>query len=156
MSTKDATTDTEGLVLALRARGVDATDLRHCVHEASHALDAKMRGPWSNEGVSVAMKRLGPGRAAASEIRARAVEQIVCKRLGVVTKPLDYWVGMSVMESCKFREPFLSFKDALAAATRSMGTRAAEERATEILALAAKPVKVKRRAGTRATSDIAR
>lgn len=129
----------ETLLLALRARGVDATDLRHCVHEASHALDGKMRGPWSNEGVSAAMKRLGPGRAARSEILARAVEQIVCKHLGVETKGLDHWVGVSVMEAIKFRDPFLEYESALDAATRAMTTTEAEERATEIMALAVVP-----------------
>jgi hypothetical protein len=124
------------LLLALRARGVDNTDLRHCVHEASHALDAKMRGKWTNTAVSAAMKRLGPGRAAASELLARAVEQIVCARLGVETKTLDHWVGVSCMEAIKFRDPFLSYPEALAAARRSMGTKAAEARAAEILALA--------------------
>lgn len=133
--------EAENLLLALQAKGVDATDLRHCVHEASHALDAKMRGRWSNEACSYAMERMGPGRAAASELLARAVEQIVCERLGVETKPLDYWVGMSVMEACKFRDPFLSYKDALAAATRQMKSKAADERATEIVALAMKPKK---------------
>jgi hypothetical protein len=135
-ATREQPVSAETLVLVLRARGVDATDLRHCIHEASHALDAKMRGPWSNEGVSAAMKRIGPGRAAASEILARAVEQLVCKSLSVETKPLDYWVGMSVMEAAKFRDPFLGYKEALAAAKRTMGTKTATGRATEILALA--------------------
>ena len=138
----------EALVLALRARGVDDIDLRHCVHEASHALDAKMRGPWSNTAVSNAMKRLGPGRAARSELLARAVEQLVCKRLGVETKSLDYWVGMSVLEAIKYRDPFLDHEEALAAAERLMKTAEAQERAAEILALAAKPAKVSATTGT--------
>lgn len=126
----------EALVVALRARGIDETDLRHCVHEASHALDAKMRGLWSNSAVSAAMKRLGPGRAAVSELLARAVEQIVCKRLGVETKSLDHWVGISVMEASKFGDRFLDYRTALDIANRTMTTSEAEGRATEILALA--------------------
>jgi hypothetical protein len=129
----------DALVLALRARGVDDSDLRHCVHEASHALDAKMRGPWSNTAVSAAIKRLGSGRAAASEILARAVEQIVCKRLGVETMALDYWVGISVVEAIKFRDPFLDYVDALGAAQRMMNSPAAKKRATDILAVATDP-----------------
>ncbi len=134
----------DAIVLALRARGVDSTDLRYCVHEASHALDAKLREPWSNKAVDRAMKRIGPVRAARSEILARAVEQLVCKRLGVETRSLETWVGMSVMEAIKFRDPFLSYEDALVAAKRTMGTAEAEDRATEIVALVMKADGVKR------------
>ena len=135
MSRRSRKTSAESLVLTLRARGVDDTDLRHCVHEASHALDAKLRHPWSNKRIDAAMKRIGPGRAARSEILARAVEQIVCKRLGVETETLDHWVGMSVMEAIKFRDPFLSYEQALGAAKRAMDTVEAKNRATEIIAL---------------------
>jgi hypothetical protein len=134
-------TEAAALVGVLRARGVDNTDLRHCVHEASHALDAKMRGPWSNEAVSRAMKRLGPGRAARSELLARAVEQIVCKRLGVETTPLDKWIFTSCMEAIKFGDPFLKYEDALTAARSIMATAEAAARATEIIALDALPAK---------------
>ena len=135
MSRRSRKTSAESLVLTLRARGVDDTDLRHCVHEASHALDAKLRHPWSNKRVDDAMKRIGPGRAARSEILARAVEQIVCKRFGVETEKLDHWVGMSVMEAIRFRDPFLSYEQALGAAKRAMDTVEAKNRATEIIAL---------------------
>jgi hypothetical protein len=134
--------DADDLVLALRRLGVDSpdlrhTDLRHCVHEASHALDARMRGPWSNKAVSVAMKRLGPGRAARSELLARAVEQLVCERLGVKTQSLEHWIGVSVLEAIQFRDPFLEYAQALEAANRMMKTTEASDRATEIIALAA-------------------
>lgn len=135
MSRRSRKTSAESLVLTLRARGVDDTDLRHCVHEASHALDAKLRHPWSNKRIDAAMKRIGPGRAARSEILARAVEQIVCKRLGVETETLDHWVSMSVMEAIKFRDPFLSYEQALGVAKRAMDTVEAKNRATEIIAL---------------------
>lgn len=138
VTAKNGQPSPEALVIALRKRGIDDTDLRHCVHEASHALDAKMRGPWTNTAVSAAMNRIGPGRAACSEILARAVEQIVCKRLGVETKALDHWIGISCKEAIKFRDPFLDYTQALDAAKRAMGTKEADKRAAAILSLAAK------------------
>jgi hypothetical protein len=132
------TTSAESLLRALNAKGVDMSDLRHCIHEASHALDAKLRGTWSNKAVDDAMRRIGPVRAAASEIFARAIEQIVCAALGVETKSLDYWIGMSCREAAKFGNPFLDYKTALLAAKRRMGTKDAKERASEIMALASR------------------
>ena len=123
------------LVGVLRGRGVDSTDLRHCVHEASHALDAKLIEPWTNRNVASAMKRLGPGRAAASELLARAVEQLVCARVGVTILPLEKWIFTSCMEAMKFRDPFLGYEEALSAARRSMDSEEARERADQILSL---------------------
>lgn len=151
-ATVDVGDRVSALVRALRARGVDETDdLRHCVHEASHALDAKMRGPWSNEAVSDAMRRIGPGRAARSEILARAVEQIVCKALGVETRSLDTWVGTSVMEAIKFRDPFFDYATAIAAAKRTLEMPEAKTRAAEILALDV-PAKANRKRRSKSVS----
>lgn len=133
------------LLRALRAKGVDSTDVRHAVHEASHALDAKMRVSWSNDFVAVAMRRIGPGRAARSEVLARAVEQIVCQCVGIETRPLEHWIGTSVMEAIKFRDPFLSYEDALKAAREAMGSKEADARATEILALVEKKRRARRK-----------
>lgn len=111
----------EKLLLALRARGVDSTDLRHSVHEAVHAFDAKLpEGEWSNERVAAAMKRIGPGRAARSEVMARAVEQLVCKRVGIEIRPIEHWAGISVMEAIKFGDPFLTFRQAEEAMKNAM------------------------------------
>lgn len=136
----------EKLLRAIRACGVDSTDLRHAVHEAHHALDAKLpAGKWDTWALDRAIKRMGPGRAAASEIAARAAEQVVCERLGLKTKPLDEWVGTSVMEAIKFRDPFLSYDQALEAAKRRLSSPDAQKDADRIMALADAPAPKKRR-----------
>lgn len=144
----------EKLLLALRSRGIDSTDLRHAVHEAHHALEAKVpEGKWETWTIDRAVKRMGPGRAAASEIAARAVEQVICERLGVPTKPLEDWVGTSVMEAIKFGDPFLSYTDALDAAKRRMASLQTKLEADRIMALAEVPFpKPKRKRATRNAS----
>jgi hypothetical protein len=44
---------------------------------------------------------LGRGEAAANEIMARAVEQIVCRDLGVECWPIEYTAALACIESIK-------------------------------------------------------
>lgn len=146
-------TTAEDVILAIRARGSDATDLRDAAHEAWHAIEAAIpEGQWDRNTISARVKRKGRGWAAASEVKARAVEQIVCQRMGVPAgrHKLEDWVGTSCMEAIKFREPFLPYTDALAAVKRYMASKDVQKDADTIIALATKATpatKRRRKAG---------
>lgn len=127
----------EALILAIRAHGCDAITLRDAVHEALHALEAELpRGRWDRQSIHVAVKRMGVIKAAASEIMARAVEQIVCTRLGVRTQSVELWALTSCMEACTFGEPFFPCDAAVKAIDAMMSTRRAASWADRIIALA--------------------
>lgn len=126
----------ETLILAIRAHGSDATNLRDAVHEALHALDAELpKGKWDRQSIHDGVKRMGIVKAAASEAMARAVGQIVCQRLGVATKPVEHWALISAMEACGFNEPFFPFDIAEKAIVTLMSTRRAALWADRIIAL---------------------
>lgn len=89
------------LIAAIQARGSDATDLRDAAHEAHHALDAKVRGKWDRESIHRAISRLPPYQQLRAEISARAVEQIVCRDLGVDCDTVEKWAFIAEMEMLK-------------------------------------------------------
>jgi hypothetical protein len=135
----------EEVLLAIRARGCETTNLRDAAHEAHHAIEASVpEGKWGREAISKAVKRMGPGRAARSEIVARAVEQIVCERLGVTVKPLEERVGTSCMEAIKFREPFLDYDAAVTATKNALTSKTTLAAADTIIALADVPFTAKK------------
>lgn len=75
------------IIAAVQARGSDADDLRDAVHEAVHGLLGNLSS-WERESLHRKLvERLGSshGRIGllSEEITARAVEAIVCERLGV-------------------------------------------------------------------------
>lgn len=88
------------IIGAVQARGNDATNLRDAAHEACHALDYAVEGPWDRESIHDARP---PERssAIASEIRARAVERLVCERLGQPIENPDHWLFIAVMETTR-------------------------------------------------------
>lgn len=127
------------VVQAIRARGSDTNNLRDAAHEAHHAIETKVpNGKWDRDTISKAVKRLGPGFAAASEIAARAVEQVVCERLGVACAPLPERVLTACMEAMKFREPFMDYDTAHRLVESRLKTDEVQRDADAILALVGK------------------
>jgi len=136
----------QAIIDAVRARGNNPRNLRDAAHEAHHALDAKVRGKWDRENIHRHVRRMGNGRAALSEIMARAVEQIVCARCGVDPGgDVDHWALMSAMESIKndrvdiWRIGKLTLADLI---KREMGSPDAQAAADAVCALAAPTAEV--------------
>lgn len=146
MTTSTPTTPTlpvsaEAVVLAVRALGSDTTNLRDAAHEASHALELRVpRGKWSRVTIDryAQRKKLGRGDIS-SEILARAVEQIVCERLGVPIASVDRLAAVAAMESNKLDR--VSFDpDVFASMVRQMmSSKRAGEMADAVIALAKAP-----------------
>jgi hypothetical protein len=92
----------ERLIAAVRKRGSDARDLRDAVHEASHGLRLKMHlDTWDREEIHAACMDLRPGDVYVEELMARAVEQVVCDRLGQPAGPVKEWAHITWMEAFK-------------------------------------------------------
>jgi len=95
------------LIAYATSHGIEAIDVRQAAHEIAHVQDAKLPQaiPWSYDEVYRGALAVCTGsdgkldRAAyvRLEIRARAIEQIVCRELG---EPYDVlaWTGICYME----------------------------------------------------------
>lgn len=140
----------DALVAAVRARGSDADDARDAAHEALHALRAGrpwQRGRrhvladgWDREVIHAALVRSKRGRERigaylfAEEVLARAVERIVCRRVGHDIGDPEHWLFIAAMEGTKtgFNVRMADWREAADAVERS--ARAAEW-ADRVLAL---------------------
>ncbi len=93
----------QAIIDAIRHNGSDAGDLRDAAHEACHAIEVGLRGPWDRESIHRALSRQrGPGAMVVLEIRARAVEQMVCASLGVDPGgDIEHWAFVAIMEAAK-------------------------------------------------------
>lgn len=92
----------EEVVQAVRAMGSDARDLRDAAHEAHHALDAGVKpGCWDRETIHNALVRIGRAEGLASEVMARAVEQLVCADFGVPYGDEERWITIACLELAK-------------------------------------------------------
>jgi hypothetical protein len=97
------------IVQYVQGRGSDASDLRDAAHEAYHAIYAHAKR-WDRESIHKALckrirKNWGRGEYYRSELirqelRARAVEWIVCETLGV-EYDLDKWADSVFWEAAK-------------------------------------------------------
>jgi hypothetical protein len=87
------------LVTAVRALGSDAEDARDAAHEACHALEWGVTKRWTRDNIHARRPRTASEKTG-SEILARAVEAIVCKRLGI-KYPVKKWAFMCWMEMLK-------------------------------------------------------
>lgn len=128
----------EALLLAIRARGSDARDLRDAAHEACHALAWNVKGKWTRKKIEAS----NPYRSRAKmllgvndEITARAVEQLVCARLGVECDPVSRAVMTMCMETVKFEGIKLPYNEMVMAVEARMESKAAAEMAERVLAL---------------------
>lgn len=97
------------ILAAIRARGCeahggesDAGEFRHAVHEAVHGLRLKVP-TWKNAAIHRACTKVRPGDRLVEELIARAVEQLVCQRLGVEIMSVEKYAFITCMESLKHR-----------------------------------------------------
>lgn len=114
---RDRAVASADLVDAIRRRGCDARDLRDAAHEACHALDLGLSGSWGRERINAALlakvKRpqqsldlevtlyghaVDLGEFVAAELRARAVESMVCRAFDV-KYDVARWAGVSFAET---------------------------------------------------------
>lgn len=146
----------DALIAIIRANGNDATTLRDAAHEAHHAIESGTpAGKWDRETINRYVTKMGRGNAARSEIRARAVEQIVCRRFGVDPGTVDHWAFIACMEAMKFRAPFFGdMATVIDLINRTMATPEAEAWADAVMALRA-PDPVAKTKRTRARKVVA-
>jgi hypothetical protein len=132
------------VIAAVRARGNDAKDLRDASHEACHAIEAGIATGWKRDAIHSALSaKVGDTRAGlwVAEMRARAVEQIVCERLGVDPgMALDDAVGLAIMESLHFGLPWAEHDVSVSLARRQMTDPTTLRIVEQILALPGQPM----------------
>ena len=130
----------ESIIAAIRANGSDATDLRDAAHEACHALQWGVKKKWTRENIHA--KKPKPHRifgdiGVRDEIDARAVEQLVCARLGVECGSVDHWAHICWMESLHNERVLLPAGDWLADQIRlQMRSKRCADLANQVTALA--------------------
>lgn len=98
----------KGIIEYVRSRGSDTSNLRDAVHEACHALEAKIEN-WDRNSIHEAMQKI-PTRIP-SEITARAVEQIVCSDLGVSIATIETWCHIACTEATTLGFKFCSYTE---------------------------------------------
>lgn len=103
------------VLAAVRSRGSDAEDFRGAVHEATHALQAKVPPPWDRERVNGYLARFcegRPERLVEAEARARAAEMVACRQVGI-EYDAPGWLAISVIEAGRFgiSIPVVAFAD---------------------------------------------
>lgn len=80
--------------------GCDATNIRDAAHEMCHALETGT-DDWSRNGVHEGLvDKWERGDLVAAEIRARAVERMVCEDFSV-EYDIDHWMMIAWMETTK-------------------------------------------------------
>jgi hypothetical protein len=125
------------LLDAIRARGSDATSLRDAAHEACHALKWGVKKRWTRDNIHAKKPRVR-AYGVADEIEARAVEQLVCRGLGVDCGTVDHWAHVCWMETLKNERISLPAGDWLADHIRSAMQRKATQKMVEkVIALSA-------------------
>lgn len=124
----------ESIIAAIRKRGSDAIELRDAVHEAHHALFAGAR-KWDRDSIHRALRKFPRWMQAADELMARAVEQLVCKQLGVEIDGIEKWAHVSVMEAMSYRIPFMPYDDCLRGIQNALNHESAKNYAARIIAL---------------------
>lgn len=93
------------ILTATRRRGVvpfESGDLRYASHEACHGIELGL-DDWDVDTIHYALAEQRIGDRVVMECRARAVEQIVCARLGVATKTIEQWAYVTSMEALRNR-----------------------------------------------------
>lgn len=103
----------ERLLTALAAAGVtphSSGDVRDAVHEAAHALDWDVPKPWTHDAISDCAPRRASEKFAA-ELRARAVEELVCEALSVEIEPREERALVALMEATNIDRYNVPHKD---------------------------------------------
>lgn len=119
------------IVAWVRSKGSDTDDVRDAAHEASHALEFGIKR-WDRLSIDKAALRLRPGTSTASEVLARAVEQLVCEALGV-QHDWSHFMLIACMESVKVGRPIPSVDWLTSAVAHVKKSRDAQEMAARIL-----------------------
>lgn len=91
------------IVAWVRGKGSDTDNVRDAAHEASHALEFGVK-KWDRRSIDVAALRKPRPIGMASEVLARAVEQLVCEALGV-EHDWPNFMFIAGMESLKVGNP---------------------------------------------------
>lgn len=127
------------LLVAIRRLGSDAQDLRDAAHEACHALQWNLRKKWTRTNV----ERANPYRrrsqfsfGLADEITARAVEQIVCVKLGEKCSTLEASVLSMCMETASIDRIQIPYDPMVKAVRERMKDPAVLKLADRVIALA--------------------
>lgn len=128
------------LIAAIHARGSDAVDLRDAAHEACHAIRWNVPGKWTRKKITAAnpyKSRRMFSFGLADEITARAVEQIVCKRLGYTCATVEQCVLIMCMETLTYDRIELKFEEMKKAIEDRMESPQAAQLADQVIALVA-------------------
>lgn len=129
----------EQVIEAVRACGSDPRDLRDAAHEASHALDVGLEhGQWDRESIHSAVMQRGRAFAVLSEIKARAVEQMVCADLGIDPGDVKRWALIACMEAVKNGIALPGLDWFVERVTNTMQTPPARKMADRVLRLASR------------------
>ena len=129
------------LVIAVNGFGLNhpASSVRDAAHEAFHGQFVRAK-VWHREDVHKKLvRKLQRADLWIHELRARAVEQIVCTHFAVECGPLEDWVSMSVMEAIRGRLPYAELEPSLDIAGKLLGDRETKLAAAKVIKL----VKVK-------------
>ena len=111
-------------------------DLRFAVHEATHAIECDVEGPASSENIHYSMMDYAdsPAELWLFELRARAVEALVCQHFGY-EYDLEHWVVMSSMEGIQNRLPQAAPEDSIPLVEKMMSEDVTKDLVDYILAL---------------------
>lgn len=110
------------ILAAIQSRGSDARDIRDAVHEATHAIQCRLHGPWERERIHTALERRAKHLAGKSglvtemvryELQARAIEMLACERFGVAYD-VKNWALWCAMETAKTYRVDLGSLDVIA------------------------------------------
>ena len=132
----------DAIIAAVRKRGNDATTLRDAAHEACHAIQARIvRGKWDREAIHHKLtKGLSNAELVRVEIVARAVEQLVCRDLGVDCGSVEEWANITWWETAKNMRIQLPDPKWIADCVhKSMGHDSARKLADKVIALGGRP-----------------
>lgn len=151
----------ENVLRAIQARGVDsatwlerasdpselgmdvlAGSIRFAAHEAHHAIMAGLTDEsdrWDSDSIHEALLEWAderPAKLVATELDARAVERVVCDRLGLDPGPIEHWAHITFMETLQTTRIALPSGDWVADCIRDrIGRRSIYEAATTIIEL---------------------
>ncbi len=127
---------TREIIAAVNAQGSNATDLRDAAHEACHALQLGLFRDWSRLAIHKRLRGLRSAKRMSIEIVARAVEQIVCQRMGEKTWSIEETAVITLLEAAKDGDaPEFSLAELVLAIQETMQKHTALELAERVIAL---------------------
>lgn len=128
------------LVALCKSKGNNASDIRDAAHEIFHAREAGSKS-WDREAVHRALTRkmAGPAFLWIHELKARAIEQLVCKHFGFDCGTLEHWVGISIFEALKRGLPYAEMDISLPHTQSFLTNRHVLSEAAAIIALVEPP-----------------